>query len=424
MRQRATVGVLILLLGVILIGVLADPAWAQDDPDNSLDRITRLYRDNARAWETTLQRYALQLFWLLATIEFTFAALMLAFRGSDLNEWLETIVTQILFIGFFYWLLLHSSQFAGTIVESFQTAASSAAQASGVSMGMSPSDIFDIGLTLAGRFVSAASGWHPGAAVGLFLGAIVVIFCFALVTALLILALVESYVVISAGVLFLGFGGSRWTKDLAIKIMVYAVSVGAKLFVLQLLIALGAQVFQELEANAGTNSTTLFICIGSALVMLALTKIIPDMIQGLINGTSFGASGALGGAVAGAATGAAAGVTAGGMAVGAAVTLARAQNEQRAAQGEAPRGVFGQAARNLGGALVENVGHRLSGRAHFGHRFGQTAYAMERQAEQIRNPSPGQSQQGQGQQGQSQQGQGQQGQPQGGGTGGGGGNNP
>jgi type IV secretion system protein TrbL len=294
------------------------------------------------------------------------------------------IVTQILFIGFFYWLLVNSSQFAGVIVKSFQTAASSAAQAGGVSMGMSPSDIFDVGLKLAGQFVSATSLWSPGASLGLFISALVIIFCFAIIAAFLILALVESYVVISAGVLFLGFGGSRWTKDLAIKIMVYAVSVGAKLFVLQLLIALGAQVFQELATTARTNNTTLFICIGSAIVMLALTKIIPDMIQGLINGTSFGASGALGSVVWGATKGTAAGVAAGGMAVGAARDLARAQNEERAAQGEAPRSLFGQTVRNLGGALLDNVGHRLSGRAHFGHRFGQTAYAMERQADETR----------------------------------------
>ena len=37
--------------------------------------------------------------------------------------------------------------------------------------------------------------------------------CFALMAAFMVLALVESYLVISLGVLLMAFGGSRWTKD-------------------------------------------------------------------------------------------------------------------------------------------------------------------------------------------------------------------
>ena len=93
---------------------------------------------------------------------------------------------------------------------------------------------------------------------GLVLFAIVLIVCFGLITALYILTLVESYVVISAGVLFMGFGGSRFTKDFALKILVYAVSVGAKLFVLELLVGLGMQIFNQLVANFQTDSTDLW----------------------------------------------------------------------------------------------------------------------------------------------------------------------
>ena len=86
----------------------------------------------------------------------------------------------------------------------------------------------------------------------------------------------------------MGFGGSKLTKDFAVKILVYAVSVGAKLFVMQLLIGLGQQVFNSLAANFETNSVDILVVIGSAIVMLALTWFLPQLIQGMINGTAIG----------------------------------------------------------------------------------------------------------------------------------------
>ena len=87
--------------------------------------------------------------------------------------------------------------------------------------------------------MNQASMFHPGDTVGLMIAALLILICFALITAFMVLALVESYVVISAGVLMMGFAGSRWTKEYAFKVMTYAVSVGAKLFILQLLIGVG-----------------------------------------------------------------------------------------------------------------------------------------------------------------------------------------
>ncbi|MEG6650378.1 type IV secretion system protein, partial [Pseudomonas aeruginosa] len=52
------------------------------------------------------------------------------------------------------------------------------------------------------------------------------------------LTIIESYVVINASVLFLGFGASQWTREYALAIVSYAVSVGAKLFVLSLIVGL------------------------------------------------------------------------------------------------------------------------------------------------------------------------------------------
>jgi type IV secretion system protein TrbL len=364
---------------VVTIIVAASPAFAAEQADNSVEGVLLLFRNKTRNWEAVLQGLALSLFWLLAGLEFAWSAIRLALKGADLSEWLSELLTQILFIGFFLALLQNSGAWAKAIVASFQTAADRVATANGVSAAMKPSDVFDVGLSIANKVMDQTSFWHPADSVGLMAASLIVIVCFALIAAFMILAMVESYVAISAGVLFMGFGGSRWTKDYAVRTIAYTVSVGAKLFILQLLVALAQQLFQEWSRNFGTTNSDIVV-VGSAIVMLALVKVIPDMVQSLINGASASSGGALLGAAAGAwaGAGAVAATAAGaGMAGAAAGRLASCQlSDPNLNTGLPGDGWLGRTARNLAGAAVRNAGDRLSGRANYGTRLGQMAADM------------------------------------------------
>lgn len=225
---------------------------------------------------------------------------------------------------------------------------------------------------------------------GLFFAALIILICFALISAFMVMALIESYIVISAGVLFMGFGGSRWTKDLALKIVMYTVSVGGKLFVLHLMVALGMQVFASLGANVSTNNASVLGVIAVAVVMLVLTWSVPDMVQGLINGTAFGNSGAMLTSMAVKTGQIAAG---GAMAAHAAGTLASAQLQEAKALGTAPTTSAGQAlwlagqsAKNLASAVGANEADRLSGRRPHGMRLAQSAERMREQTATMAQP--------------------------------------
>jgi type IV secretion system protein TrbL len=393
---------------VIALGVLAAvflaaaaPSQAAEPTANALDKIVTVYQQNASKWESTLSNYALTLFWILAAIEFGVWAIGIAFRNVDLGEFLGELTKQILFIGFFLALLTNSSSWAKAIIDSFRQAANQAAQSAGGTSNISPSDIFAVGLLIANKVADQASIFAPGASVGLIIFALVLIVCFALIAAFMVLALVESYVIISAGVLLMGFGGSRWTKDYALKTLIYAVSVGAKLFILQLLVALGQQIFTRLAQAFEANSSDVFVVVGSAIVMLALVKIIPDMIQALINGASTGSTGGvlLGSAagVAGTAWGATKGVYGTTMAVRSANRLASEQLSDSELRGTGGPGRLLRAGGNLIQAGFDTLGARLSGRAHFGTYPGQMSEILnektrDRQEERLRSgqgPSPG-----------------------------------
>ena len=245
--------------------------------------------------------------------------------------------------------------------------------------------MFAAGVDLAQKVISQISVWAPGASVGLIIAGIVIDVCFALMAAFMVLALVESYLIISMGVLFMAFGGSRWTKDFAISTVRYTVSVGAKLMVLQLLVSIGVGLIQSWVSSFNDiTAPSLCILIGCSIVMLALVKVLPETMQHMINGSSMASGSALVGAAAAVGAGTAsfaAGMAGSGAMAGNAMRLASAQLDQRDSQGTAPQSRLGRAAaltgyaaKNMVTAPLADVGRRLSGQP--GARHGVATWRM------------------------------------------------
>jgi type IV secretion system protein TrbL len=366
------------LAGIGFIIAAAVPAHAQSV--NVLDQIVMEFKTRAAGWESTLRSFAMGTFGILATIELAWAAIRLAFRRSDVSEWLAEIVNQILFLGFFLALLENSVTWGQAIVNSFRQAAGAAGGG-----GIAPSDVFAAGVKIASMVLSQMSIWHPEASAGLMVAGIVIEICFALMAAFMVLALVESFLIISMGVLFMAFGGTRWTKDFAISTVRYTVSVGAKLFVLQLLVSIGASLIQT-WANSFTDVTDASLCIlvGSSIVMLALVKVLPETMQSIVNGSSMASGSALVGAalaVGGATAALGAGLVGGGAMARNAYLLASTQMDTKNDAGTAPGSRIGRAAaltgytaKNMLAAPFADLGRRLSGQP--GARHGIATWRM------------------------------------------------
>lgn len=378
----------IALIAALMLGCVA---YADIGTNNAIDRIVLLYRDNAHSWESSLRGYAISLFWILAGVEFTWTAIRLVLKGADFTEFLAELVNRILYIGFFLMLLLHSSEWSGAIVQSFRTAADAASGAVGVENGISPANVLETGLNIVTAIWDSLFKMNPMDGLAMVLAAIVILICFALMAASLIEALIESYIVISAGVLFMGFGGSSWTSDYAKKILVYAVSVGAKLFMLQLIIGLGERLIREMASEFNSNNLEdILIMLGVSVVFFVITRNIPQMVQGLINGTSFGHAGTLSSAIsAGVAAGVATIAGSGYTAVGAA-KLASEQLKTSDAAGTAPESKLaraanwtGSAVKNLGKASIDDIGGRLSGRPSYGTMGGRMGRTMHQKAKDM-----------------------------------------
>ena len=118
-----------------------------------------------------------------------------------------------------------------------------------------PSSIFNCGTDIANAMLESISE-NQGMTLGNLLPmieivltsmicALGVVMAFAIIAGQLLITLIESYIVIGAGVFMLGFTGSRWTLVFGEKYVGYAVSIGIKLFMLELIVGLGFGLGQQ-----------------------------------------------------------------------------------------------------------------------------------------------------------------------------------
>lgn len=348
-------------LSIVLILVFAGLSLADVPTNNVLDNIKNTYRNAAALWSPTLVGYAQRIFWILALIDFVWMAIWLALNPGEFSDLTANLVRKILFIGFFWALLTNGTTWASAIINSFLQAGG---QASGIGggIGVSPSDIFDTGFDLCTKIFDELSVWSPADSLALVIGALIIMICFALIAAMMLVIYVQGYIIIYAGVILLGFGGSMFTKDIALKYFQATLAVGAKLFVMILVVGLGQTILNQWTANFNVNLPQIALFVGASIVLLALVKAIPDMVGDMINGFSWGAGESLartsmqmGKMAVGAAAGAAVGAVGGTMAVSEAAKLASSTSSGGMAS------KVGGTVTNLAKAGAQDTAGRLAG---------------------------------------------------------------
>lgn len=291
-------------IGMLAAGnALADTNLAQ--PDTSADALLDLILNQSGQWSDRLYSYAINLFWLLATIQLIWTLLPLIMKQADLGEIIGELIRFILVTGFFLAMMKYAVEWGSAIVDSFRDAG---AAASGLERALKPGDMFTIAVEFSRLILANIPFFSPGQALAISLAAFLVLICFAFIAAFMFVTLVESYVIINASVLFFGFGGSQWTREYAIAPIRFAVAVGAKLFVLTLIIGLILQASREWSAAYQNNEASVMTMAGLALICAYLTKTIPDLVAGMISGSSMGGGSVIGGMATAGAAGAAAAI--------------------------------------------------------------------------------------------------------------------
>ncbi|RUM01217.1 P-type conjugative transfer protein TrbL [Rhizobium chutanense] len=272
----------LLITGLFFLAYAA-PAFAQEG--QVLTELENQVSSAAKGWETTIMDAAKSLFWILATIEIGIAAVWLAIQSASLDSWFAELVRRIMFVGFFAFVLTQGPTFARAVVDSlFQIGAGGGSA--------SPAEVFDAGIRVASQMSQQAQFGvfeDNTLAIAAVLAMGVVVICFSLVAAIFVSVMVEMYVGLLAGMIMLGLGGSSFTKDFAVRYLVYAFGVGMKLMALVMIAKIGSQVLLGL-ANAPTASSDQFVTTlaiaGISVVVFIIAMYVPNIIQGVVQGAS------------------------------------------------------------------------------------------------------------------------------------------
>ncbi|HAS3380924.1 TPA: P-type conjugative transfer protein TrbL [Vibrio cholerae] len=321
---------------------VAAPAHAAIDNSGVLDNVLARYSAAAASWAGVITDAATWLFWTLVVISMVWTFGMMALRKADIGEFFAEFVRFTIFTGFFWWLLINGPNFASSIYDSLRQIAGNA---TGLGSSLSPSGVVDVGFEIFDRVLDQSSVWSPVDSFAGILMALIILVILALIGINMLLLLAAGWVLAYGGVFFLGFGGSRWTSDMAINYYKTVLGVAAQLMAMVLLIGIGKTFLDDYynSMSAGISLKEMGVMLIVAVILLVLVTTVPQMLAGVITGASVGGAG-IGSFGAGAALGAA-GMAAAAAATGGAAMAAGASNMLGGAQ--ALMAAFNKASENV-----------------------------------------------------------------------------
>jgi type IV secretion system protein TrbL len=300
MRGLSRAGV-VLTLAALLVVLVAVPVLAQQAAQQPvLDGIASQYRDASRLWRPRLIPVAQRLFMLLAGIEFAVSGAIWALRRDSLDDIAAKFLLKFTLVAFLLALITSFTYWIPPIVNGFAAAGE---RAIGSGTTVSPSGIIDIGretsLSVLRTLDLGVMLKNPAMAIFGALAALIIALAYVAIAAQLVLVLVESYVVLGGGVLFLGFAAFRGTAAFAENLIAYTFGVGIKIFLLYLIVGLGSQIARGWIPLIQSSTffgpaSPMFQVVGGSIIFAVLTIRVPHVVAARLSGNaSFGIANAL-----------------------------------------------------------------------------------------------------------------------------------
>ena len=290
------------ILGIALCAVFVGAGEAHAANEDFVSTLVREFYNKTGNWEPTLKRYALIVFRWLVILEVCFLGIKAALNRDQIPDIFKQFVMLLLMAGFFLAVINYYQEWAWNLINGLGAIGRELTPG-----GYSSESPFLTGMQLVKLVLDKLSVWSPGNSIALLIAALVIIVCFALISAQVVFIKCEAMVAMAAALILVAFGGSSFLKDYAVNAIRYVLAVAFKLFVMQLVLGIGIA-FIEGFSTSTAELQDIFVVIGASVVLLALVKSLPDVCAGIINGSHVSSGAALtasAAAVGGAALGAA-----------------------------------------------------------------------------------------------------------------------
>ncbi|KTC71801.1 putative conjugal transfer protein TrbL [Legionella birminghamensis] len=283
--MKSTVAKMCILLGLMLC---ASSLYAGSGISgaNIFDSILNRFQSTSATWETKITAYASWLFWSLVLLSMIWTYSLLALKRAEIQEFLAETMRFLIVTGFFNWLLIHGPAIANAFIASLRQIA---ADASGLKQSVSPSGIMDVGFDIASKVVDNSSIWSPATTtVGLIVAAVILV-VLALVAVNMLLILISAWIITYGGIFLLGFGGGRWTQDIAINYYKTVLGIAVQAFAMVLIVGIGHSFVDQYYTAMSTEISIkeLLVMLVVSIILLSIINKIPPMLSGIVSGGGF-----------------------------------------------------------------------------------------------------------------------------------------
>jgi P-type conjugative transfer protein TrbL len=279
-------------VGALLLCLAVPDVVAAQTPD-ILDTVTLRFRNAATVWMDTLHPLGLRTLVLVSGVEFAIAASLWVVHESDGPGSLQAqFLRKFTWLTFWYSVAFSWELWIPPIWNSFAFAGQTG---SGLA-SLNPSAIVDTGIDLHNRMYDAASTlllWDPTTAPIIVLAIFATDMAFFLMAIAICYTIIQGFLVMGAGVLFLGMAGWRSTAQMTDNYLNLVVYTGIKLMTLYLLVGVAMTVGDDMVNALGNASWfdvgPVFTVLVTALVLCSLVTGLPIFLaRGITAGQQFG----------------------------------------------------------------------------------------------------------------------------------------
>ncbi len=206
-----------ILLFLLILFIFPKVTFASQQDVHVLSEIAFQFKQRASAWQPIIESHAISLFRILLIGSVAWMGIRAILEQSDIQKTLVQFVKLVFFACLMLAVLKYYTQWANMLIGGL----------SGIATELNappsdPSSVFIVGIKLVFKILNKTSLMKPVDSLGLLICALAIAITFALIAAQMLLVKCEAYIVLSAGILLLGFGGSEQTRTYATNFLRYS----------------------------------------------------------------------------------------------------------------------------------------------------------------------------------------------------------
>lgn len=260
--------------------------------------LLNLFRMAEQSWIPGIRKAALDLLFLIGTIDVAWAMKNALEEDANLQRLVAVMSKRILQIGFWFTAALYGVQWFHSVIDTFVQVG---AEISGFHLtglnAITPSSLFADCFNILGQLADAAKnlGWLDKFFIGNMLGmvSVFILAAYIIIVLHLIVSVMYAQISVALGYIFTGFGGSTWTLPYAERYVTMVISSGFRLLVLYVCLSVSHTLAHDwwlpgVQAIT-THTDALLLCLelaGEVFLYALLCWLVPHFAASVLSGAA------------------------------------------------------------------------------------------------------------------------------------------